>query len=161
MLRYSRHSLEKCVTFADLLVCAVLVPGARAPILVTRDMVRSMKPGSVIIDYSIDQGGCVETTRLTPQEDFIYTEEGVIHFAVPNVPSFVSRTATHALTNAVIFYLKAIVDQGPKAALRGIPALRRGLYTYNGQVVNPNLVQAELPFADAETLLSAQEQEEI
>ncbi|OGF60104.1 MAG: hypothetical protein A2Y62_16825, partial [Candidatus Fischerbacteria bacterium RBG_13_37_8] len=98
----TKKNLAKVVTFADVLVGAVLEPGKRAPILITRDMVKTMKEGTVILDFSIDQGGCIETSRLTPNLDSVYKDEGVIHFAMPNVPSLVARTSTSTLTNALI-----------------------------------------------------------
>lgn len=137
----TRANIEKYVSFADVLIGAVLVPGARAPVLVTREMVRTMAPGAVIIDFSIDQGGCVETSRPTPTEDYIYAEEGVLHFCMPNVSSLVSRTASHALTNAALPYLRALQEQGLAAALREMPDLAKGVAVHAGAVTLEHLAR--------------------
>jgi len=150
---YNRRNLEKLVKFADVLVCAVLVPGARAPILVTRQMVKSMRKGSVIMDFSVDQGGAVETTRITPSEDFIYIEEGVIHFAVPNVPSWVARTASHALANALVPYLMILGQKDIQEALRELSEVRKGVYTYKGYVTNSNLPVIGKGFQEIEAIV--------
>ncbi len=154
---YNRRNLEKLVRFADVLVCAVLIPGARSPILVTRDMVRTMRKGSVIMDFSVDQGGAVETTRITPTEDFIYIEEGVIHFAVPNVPSWVARTASHALANALIPYLRVLGTRELDEALMLLPEVRRGVYTYKGYVTNSNLPELGKGYREVEELIGGGE----
>ncbi len=135
-LPYNRKNLGKLVEFADVLVCAVQVPGERTPILVTRSMVASMRRGSVILDFSVDQGGAVETIRPTPNEDLSYTEEGVIHFAVPNVPSWVPRTASHALSNVLLPYLLDFGRQGVEATLRESRELRAGVGAYRGYVTS-------------------------
>jgi len=149
----NRRNIERIVRFADVLIGAVLTPGKRTPILVTREMVKQMKPGAVIIDFSIDQGGCCETSRFCPGEDYIYVEEGVIHFAVPNTPSWVARTATHVLNHSVIPYLKKIVQLGLVGALKESKPLARGVYTYKGKVVHRSLYQAGYPEANLEDLL--------
>ena len=132
-------NIRKVAQFADVLVGAVLVPGARAPILVTRDVLRSMKPRSIILDLSIDQGGCVETSRPTTHRDPTFVEENIIHYCVPNMTSVVARTATHALNVAAWPSMSAIADKGLDAALAGSAALRRGVATRGGQLVNPAL----------------------
>lgn len=132
-------NIRKMVKFADVLVGAILMPGARTPILVTRDMVRSMKPRSVIMDISIDQGGCVETSRPTTHRDPTFVEENVIHYGVPNMTSVVARTATHAFNNAAWPFIQEIVYHGLDAALASSAALRRGVATRAGQIVNPAL----------------------
>ena len=137
----TRANIEKYVRFADVMVGAVLESGARAPILVTREMVRSMEPGSVILDFSIDHGGCVETSRLTPSEDHVYLEEGVWHFCVPNASSLVARTATHALTNAALPYLKSMVIHGLAESLRAMPDLAHGACTHAGVVTQTHLAR--------------------
>lgn len=137
----TRANIEKFVGFADVLIGAVLVPGARAPILVTREMVRAMAPGAVIIDFSIDQGGCIETARPTPTEDYVYSEEGVLHFCMPNVSSLVSRTASHALANAALPYLRALVEHGLAPALRETPELARGVAVHKGAVTLEHLAR--------------------
>ena len=125
-------NVRKVVKFADVLVGAVLVPGARAPIVVTREMVRTMKPRSIIMDISIDQGGCVETSRPTTHFDPTFKDEGVIHYCVPNMTSVVARTATHAFNNAAWPFMREIATHGLDAALAALPALRRGVATHRG-----------------------------
>jgi alanine dehydrogenase len=115
------------------------VPGARAPIVVTRDMVKAMKPRSLIIDFSIDEGGCVETSRPTTHRTSTFVEENIIHYCVPNMTSVVARTATHAFNNAAWPLMWAIADKGLEAALASRPALRRGVATHKGGVVHPAL----------------------
>jgi len=138
-------NVRKAVKFADVLIGAVLIPGQRAPILVTREMVQSMKPRSVIIDMSIDQGGCVETSRPTTHKAPTFVEEGVIHCGIPNFPSVVARTATHAFNNAAWPYIQAVTRLGIDAALDTIPALARGVNTRRGEIVNPALHANEVP----------------
>ncbi len=145
--------IEKMVSFADVLITAVLTPGAPAPMIVTREMVHSMKRGSVIIDYSIDQGGCVETSRLTPGEDFVFVVDGVIHYCVPNISSNVARTATRALTHSTVPYLIDIATNGVKSAFLGEPSLIRGLYTCRGYAANPNLRDVGVPFSGGRELI--------
>lgn len=152
-LRYTKRTVEKLVRFADVLVGAILVPGARTPIIVTEEMVKSMKRGAIIIDFSIDQGGCVETIRLTPTEDYVYEKHGVIHFAVPNVPSWVARTATHALTNAILPYLRVVVEKGLDGALKEMVDLKKGVYTYRGNLTNRNLILEGYEFRPIDELL--------
>jgi alanine dehydrogenase len=125
-------NIGKAVAFADVLIGAVYVAGHRAPVVVTRDMVRAMRPRAVIIDFSIDQGGCVETSRPTTHRDPIFIAEGVIHYCVPNVPARVARTASHALTNALLPYLNDIGTLGIDKALQTRHALRQGLNVHRG-----------------------------
>lgn len=136
------HSIERAVSYADLFIGAVLVAGARAPKLVTRAMVRKMKRGAVIVDISVDQGGCVETIRPTSYSDPHYELYGVLHYAVPNIPAAVPRTATHALTNATLPWALEIADKGLPQALSGNPALARGLNIAHGHVVHPAVARA-------------------
>jgi alanine dehydrogenase len=145
----TRNNVEKFVAFADVLIGAVLVPGQRAPVVVTADMVKRMRPGSIIIDFSIDQGGCVETSTLMPHEDFLFTVHGVIHFCAPNVPAMVARASSHALTNALLPYLKEIVGRGLIGALQTNAALRRGLYALGG-AISSTLQLEGVPAADLE-----------
>jgi alanine dehydrogenase len=119
----------------------VLVSGQRAPILVTRKMVKNMKPRSVIIDVSIDQGGCVETSRPTTHELPTYVDEGVIHYCVPNMPSVVARTATHAFVNAAIPYILELANRGMDAAIKADPALEKGINTHDGKLVHLTLLE--------------------
>jgi len=135
-------NLRKVMKFADVVVGAVLQPGARAPMLVTREMVRTMKPRSVIMDISIDQGGCVETSRPTTHRDPTFIEENVTHYCVPNMTSVVARTATHALNNAAWPFIYEIAMSGLDATLAGHPELRRGVATHDGKIVNPVLVSS-------------------
>jgi alanine dehydrogenase len=136
------YSIERSATYADLLVGAVLVAGARAPKLLTRDMVKKMKPGSVIVDVAVDQGGCVETIRPTSYSHPTYVLHDVLHYAVPNIPAAVPRTATHALTNATLPWALEIADKGLPEALRTGPALARGVNVAEGQVVHPAVAAA-------------------
>jgi alanine dehydrogenase len=139
---------------ADLLVCGVLVPGGVAPKLVSRETVRSMGPGAVVVDVSIDQGGCTETSRPTTHADPIYVEEGVVHYCVPNMPGAVPYTATGALTAATLPYLLRLADLGPEAALRADPGLARGLNTYDGHVTYEPIAQAQgRPYTPVDRLL--------
>lgn len=128
------YNLARVVRFADVVVGAVLVPGQRTPVLLTREMVHSMRPRAVFIDFSIDQGGCSETSRPTTHYDPTYMEAGVIHYAVPSVPARVARTASYALTNAALPYLLKIGEWGVEEALNRDPALRRGLQVWRGEI---------------------------
>lgn len=138
----TRQSVAKAVTDADLLVGAVLVPGAKAPVLVTREMLQAMRPGSVVVDVAIDQGGCVETSRPTSHSDPVYVEEDVIHYCVPNIPGAVSRTSTFALTNATLPYVMALANKGILRALEEDPALERGLNLHRGFVTFPAVAES-------------------
>ena len=135
-------NIARAASYADLLVGAVLVAGARAPKLVTEDMVRAMKRGAVIVDVAVDQGGCVETTRPTSHSEPVYAEHGVIHYGVPNIPAAVPRTATHALTNATLPYALDLADHGLDEALGRNAALRRGLNLRAGKVTHPAVAAA-------------------
>jgi len=149
-------NLRKVCKFADVLVTAILIPGARAPIIITRDMVRSMKPRSVIIDFSIDQGGCVETSRLTTHQNPTFVEENVIHYCVPNISSKVARTASHALTNAHLPYMLRVAHEGFAHTVATAPALARGVVTHQGHLINPAVAASfNLPVASLEQLLDS------
>ena len=115
----------------------MLVPGGRAPVVITEAMVGSMQPGAVIVDVAIDQGGCVEGIRETSHHDPAYVRHGVVHYAVGNIPGAVPRTSTHALTNATLPYLVELAVHGVDEACRRDPVLAGGLNTRAGQVVNP------------------------
>jgi len=132
-------NIRKAVAFADVLVGAIHVAGARSPVVVTREMVRAMKPRSVVMDVSIDQGGCIETSRPTTHHSPTFVDENVLHYCVPNMTSVVARSATHALTNAAWPFISAVATHGLEAAAAGVPALRRGIATHQGCVVNPML----------------------
>lgn len=127
-------ALETAVTGADLVIGAVLVPGAAAPRVVTRDMVRAMRPGSVIVDISIDQGGFSETSRPTDHANPVYTEEGVIHYCVTNMPGAVPHTSAFALNNATLPFVLELADKGIEAALAANPHLMRGLNVHRGKI---------------------------
>ncbi len=134
-LMSNEHNLAEQVADADLLIGAVLIPGARAPKLVSESMVKTMKPGSVIVDVAIDQGGSIETIeRITTHSNPTYDKHGVIHYAVANMPGAVPRTSTFALTNVTLPYLLRIARHGLDAALREDPALQRGVNTYEGKL---------------------------
>ena len=132
-------NIGKVVRFADVLIGAVLVPGQRTPVLVTRDMVRQMRPRSVILDVAIDQGGCVETSRPTTHRTPTFLEEGVIHYCVPNMSGVLGRTATHALTNATWPFIHLLSHVGADAAIAQNTALARGVATHAGQIVAAGL----------------------
>jgi alanine dehydrogenase len=138
-------NITKVVRFADILIGAVMVPGARAPVLVTREMVRSMRPRSVIVDMSIDQGGCVGTSRPTTHASPTFVEEGILHYCVPNVPGVLARTATHAFNNAAWPYLQRLVRLGLDEAVQQDSALARGIATRDGKVLHPALKTAYEP----------------
>ncbi len=146
------YNLNRAVAFADVLIGCVQVPGQRAPILVTREMVRRMRPGSVIIDLSINNGGCVETSRPTTVRDQSFVAEGVIHHCVPNVTALVARTASYALTNAALPCLRAVGAHGLDGLLGQRSALSRGVNLYQGKLAHPGIaaalgrdVEVELP----------------
>lgn len=141
-LASSTLALERLVPEADVVIGTVLVPGARAPRLVSRRMVASMNPGSVIVDISIDQGGSVETSHMTTHSDPTYVEEGVVHYCVGNMPGAVPRTSTYALTNVTLPFALAIADHGLVAAAHADPHLAPGVNTYAGAVTNAGVGEA-------------------
>lgn len=130
----TERNIQRVCEYSDVLVGAVLEPGQRAPVLVTRAMVQSMKPLSVVIDTSIDEGGCVETSRPTSHDSPTYIEEGVIHYCVPNMPGVVARTATHAFVNPVIPYILEIAARGVDKAIKENPAIEAAVNTYKGDL---------------------------
>ena len=130
------------VADADLLVGAVLIPAAKAPTVVTRKMVARMRPGSVIVDIAIDQGGCIESIRPTSHGKPVYTESGVVHYAVPNMPALVGRTSTLGLTQATEPYVALLVGRGVARALAEHPGLARGVNTRDGKIVYPAVAKA-------------------
>ena len=149
---FSTHdALAHILRRADLLIGAVLVPGAAAPKLVTRDMVASMKPGSVIVDIAIDQGGCSETSHPTTHSHPTYVEEGVIHYCVTNMPGAVARTSTFALNNATLPFVLALADKGWRQAIADDPHLRNGLNVHAGQLTCRPVAEAQgLAFTPAD-----------
>jgi alanine dehydrogenase len=145
----SEASLVELLPTVDLLIGAVLVPGAKAPKLISRDMLRSMKPGSVLVDIAIDQGGCAETSRATTHHDPIYFEEGVMHYCVANMPGAYARTATQALTNVTFRYLELLADHGLAEACKRQPALVGGINVMDGQLTSKPVAEAHgVPYSD-------------
>jgi len=130
------YTISRGVSFADVLIGAVLIKGEKAPHIVSEEMVKKMKKGAVIVDVSIDQGGCVETSRITTISDPVYKVHDVIHYCVPNMPALVSRTASYGLNNASIGYIMNIADNGIRNALLGDEGLAKGVCTYNGYCTN-------------------------
>jgi alanine dehydrogenase len=128
------YNIRMVAGYADLLICAVLVPGAKAPRLITREMLRTMRQGAVLVDVSIDQGGCAETSRPTTHSHPIYQEEGIIHYAVSNMPGAVPRTSTRALTLNTLPYVLEIAEKGWKKAVRENPALGKGVNLVEGKI---------------------------
>ena len=128
---------------ADLLIGAVLVPGRSAPKVIRRDMIRTMKKGSVFVDVAIDQGGCAETSRPTSHSEPVYELDGVLHYCVPNVPALVPNTSTFALTNATLPFLKRLADQGVEVAIAENAALRCGVNTYRGALTSPPVAESQ------------------
>jgi alanine dehydrogenase len=136
-LLYSNSAhIEAAVREADLLIGAVLVPGRKAPIIVSREFVKQMRPGSVIADVAVDQGGCVETVHPTSHTNPVYVEEGVLHYGVPNMPGAVPWTATQALNNSTLPYVVQLANQGTEA-LKNNPALAKGVNVQNHRLVHP------------------------
>jgi alanine dehydrogenase len=142
------HILEM-LPRTDLLIGAVLVPGARAPRLITRKMLRTMKPGSVLVDIAIDQGGCCETSRPTTHHDPVYVEEGITHYCVANMPGAYARTATQALTNVTARFVEYLAEGGVEGAIRKEPGFASGINVMGGQIRNKAVAQAhQLPFKE-------------
>jgi alanine dehydrogenase len=142
ILMANAGNVEESIIHADLVIASVLIPGAKAPHLITRDLLRRMEPGSAIVDIAIDQGGCAETSRPTTHDNPTYIEEGIVHYCVTNMPGAVPRTSTYALTNATMPYVVELADKGYERALKENPALRRGLNAYRGLLTNPEVARA-------------------
>jgi alanine dehydrogenase len=136
------YNIARAVKEADVVVGAVLVKGARAPIMVTREMVKSMKPGSVIVDVAVDQAGCIETTRPTTHKDPIYTVDDVIHYCVTNMPGMFPRTSAIALSNATLPYALRLANLGFREALKSDPGFKLGLNVYDGKIVNKAVAES-------------------
>ncbi len=150
----NRRNILGAIQRADLVIGAVLLPGAKAPRLVRREDLALMKAGAVIVDVAVDQGGCVETIRPTTHDDPIYFVDDVLHYAVANMPGGVPRTSTFALTNATLPYARTLARLGWREACRRDPALRLGLNVVEGQVVYPGVAEAfDLPLVDVATVL--------
>lgn len=138
----NRARMAAYIAESDVVIGAVLVAGARAPKLVTRDMIKSMRPGSVAVDVAIDQGGCIETARPTTHSEPTYVEEGVVHYCVANIPGAVARTSTLALTSATLPYLTKIADEGIEGAAAEEESLGKGLSTLGGRLVSRPVAEA-------------------
>ena len=132
----THRNIERACAYADVVVGAVLVPGERAPIVVTRETLKKMKPRSILIDLSIDLGGCFETSRPTSHDHPTYVEEGMIHYCVPNVPALVARSATYAFENAAMPYISEIAAVGIATAMKQNPAIELAVNTYNGALLH-------------------------
>lgn len=141
-LMSNRGNIEEEVVDADLVIGSVLIPGAKTPKLLSRKLVKLMKPGAAIVDISIDQGGCAETSRPTTHHHPIYVEEEVVHYCVTNMPAIVPNTSTYALTNATLSYGLEIADKGFPKAFKENPALARGLNTYGGKITHAGVATA-------------------
>lgn len=153
-LSSNAHTISACVRKADLLVGGVLIPGASAPKLVTRKMVREMKKGAVIVDVAVDQGGCIETTHATSHSHPTFFVDGVLHYCVANMPGAVPRTSTFALTNATLPYGLALANHGFLKAVKASQALREGVNTYKGLLTYEAVAKAQkLKYTKLETLL--------
>jgi alanine dehydrogenase len=153
-LASNRGAIERAIVEADLVVGAVLVAGAKAPIVVTEEMVRSMKPGSVIVDVAVDQGGCVETTHETTHQDPVYTQHGVVHYAVGNMPGAVPNTSTYALTNATLLFQIELAKFGAQEAAKRNHAIRLGVNTVGGSITSePVARELNLNYVEALTAL--------
>ena len=143
----SEAHLMELLPSVDLLIGAVLVPGAKAPRLINRDMLRQMRPGSVLVDIAIDQGGCAETSRPTTHDHPVFVEEGVSHYCVANMPAAFARTATQALTNVTYRYIELLADHGLEEACRLQPALLSGINVRNGKITFQAVADAHgMPF---------------
>lgn len=138
----NRMTIGEEIAGADLVIGAVLVPGAHAPKLVTRQMLKRMRPGSAVVDVSVDQGGCFETTRPTTYDHPTYVEEGIVHYCVANIPGGFPRTSTFALTNATFPYVLQLADKGVEKAMEENEALRKGLNLIDGRVAYPAVAES-------------------
>jgi alanine dehydrogenase len=151
----NRHTILEQISTADLVVGAVLIPGAIAPRLIRREDLKTMQPGAVIVDVAIDQGGCVETIHATTHENPTYVVDGIVHYGVANMPGGVPRTSTLALTNATFPYAKQLANKGWKKALKENPALQKGLNIVDGKVTYPAVAEAfGLPFTPPDSYLN-------
>ena len=142
LLMSSSLQLEESIKDADLVVGAVLIPGALAPKLITRELLKTMKVSSVLVDVAIDQGGCAETSRPTTYDDPVYTVDGVIHYCVANMPGAVPITSTRALTNVTLAYVEQLADLGPIAAITANPELARGVNVLGGRITYEAVAEA-------------------
>ncbi|MEK6802132.1 MAG: alanine dehydrogenase [Nitrospirota bacterium] len=138
----TESAVERAVVEADLVIGAVLVPGARAPKVISRGLVKKMKPGSVIVDVAVDQGGCCETTRPTTHSDPVYVVDGVLHYCVTNMPGIVPHTSTLALTNTTLPYIVRLASEGVEKAIRSDPGLAKGVNVMNGRITCQGVADA-------------------
>ena len=149
------ESIEQAAKSADIIVGAVLLPGAKAPKLISRAMLKEIKNGAVLVDVSIDQGGCFESSRPTTHDEPTYEEQGVIHYCVANMPGAVARTSTFALTNATLPFVQALANKGVEKALREDPHLLAGLNVYQGKVTYQAVAEAHgYDYVSPESLLT-------
>lgn len=150
----NEYNIRKKVQNHDLIIGAVLVPGAKAPNLITRDMLPLMRPGTVLIDVAVDQGGCIETSKPTTHDDPIFKIDDIIHYSVANMPGAVPNTSTLALTNATLKYGLALANLGWKEACNTFPSLKKGLNIVNGKVVYKGVAEAwDLPYSDVSEVM--------
>lgn len=150
----NEYNILEHIRHSDLIVGAVLIPGAKAPFLIRREMLKEMRPGTVMVDVAVDQGGCFETTRPTTHADPTYVVDDILHYCVANMPGAVPYTSTIALTNATLPYALQLADQGWKTACRNNLPLRKGLNVVDGKVVYQGVAEAfNLPYQDVETVL--------
>jgi len=138
----TKDAIDRAISRADLIIGAVLVPGAKAPKLITRDMLGNLKQGAILIDVAIDQGGCFETSRSTTHQNPTYVEEGIIHYCVANIPGAVARTSTFALTNATLPYIMQLAENGFEQAFANDSGFKQGLNIHQGKVTHPAVLEA-------------------
>jgi alanine dehydrogenase len=150
----NEYNIREAVKYNDVIIGAVLIPGAKAPHLVTRDMLKTMRPGTVLVDVAVDQGGCFETTKATTHAEPTFMVDDILHYCVANMPGAVPRTSTIALTNATLPYAIQIADKGWKQACIDSEPLRKGLNVVNGKVVYEGVAEAfNLPYVDVNSVL--------
>ena len=150
----NQHMVEEAIANADLVIGAVLVAGARAPRLVTKDMLSGMKPGAVLVDVAIDQGGCFETSKPTTHSDPVYEVDGVVHYCVANMPGAVPITSTRGLTNVTLPYAELLADKGLEGALRASKPLARGVNVMAGRVTNQPVAESHgMPYTHLSDLV--------
>lgn len=142
LLMANAENVEKSIINSDLVIASVLIPGAKTPHLVSRELLRKMEPGSVIVDIAIDQGGCAETSKATTHDNPTYIEEGIVHYCVANMPGAVPQTSTYALTNATMPYVVELADKGWELALKENLPLLKGLNVLNGELTNRKVAEA-------------------
>ena len=150
----NEYNIRERIQYSDVIIGAVLVPGAKAPNLITKDMLALMRPGTVLVDVAIDQGGCIETTKPTTHDDPIFTLENIIHYSVANMPGAVPNTSTLALTNATLKYGLALANKGWKTACTEYEALKKGLNIVDGKVVYKGVAEAfDLPYTNVNEVI--------